>query len=101
MFFADIIQCDANLTPLPESRAPNPAPNPRCTVPCAKKSSIPAGASRSLFAASAARQIDLGRWLDERYGLHYESPHESSGNAAVPAASGGQDARAPKEPERN
>lgn len=30
------------------------------------------------FCSLRCRQIDLGRWLDERYGLPYESEDEPS-----------------------
>jgi endogenous inhibitor of DNA gyrase (YacG/DUF329 family) len=28
------------------------------------------------FCSERCRQIDLGRWLDEKYGLPYESPEQ-------------------------
>jgi endogenous inhibitor of DNA gyrase (YacG/DUF329 family) len=43
----------------------------RCTI--CEKEFDPEG-SRSLpFCSERCRRIDLGRWLDERYGLPYES----------------------------
>ncbi len=29
------------------------------------------------FCSSRCRKIDLGRWMDERYGLPYERPEDS------------------------
>ncbi|MBN2580499.1 MAG: DNA gyrase inhibitor YacG [Pirellulales bacterium] len=37
--------------------------------------SFPPEESQALpFCSQRCRQIDLGRWLDERYGILYESP---------------------------
>jgi uncharacterized protein len=32
------------------------------------------------FCSERCRTIDLGRWLDERYGLDYESPEKVEDN---------------------
>jgi endogenous inhibitor of DNA gyrase (YacG/DUF329 family) len=49
-------------------------PNLRCPI-CEK--TFAADQSQWLpFCSERCKQIDLGRWLDERYGLPYESPEK-------------------------
>jgi endogenous inhibitor of DNA gyrase (YacG/DUF329 family) len=45
---------------------------PRC--PICEKSFRPEDSPALPFCSERCRQIDLGRWLDQRYGLPYESP---------------------------
>jgi endogenous inhibitor of DNA gyrase (YacG/DUF329 family) len=42
--------------------------------PICGKSFDPEASPALPFCSERCRQIDLGRWLDERYGLPYESP---------------------------
>ena len=50
-------------------------PNLHCPV-CEK--TFDSDQSTSLpFCSERCRLIDLGRWLDERYGLDYESPEKA------------------------
>jgi uncharacterized protein len=46
----------------------------RMRCPICEKYFSPEDGPALPFCSERCRQIDLGRWLDERYGLPYESP---------------------------
>ncbi|MCA9156257.1 MAG: DNA gyrase inhibitor YacG [Pirellulaceae bacterium] len=54
-----------------------PARQPKC--PTCSEPFDPARSAAVPFCSERCRQIDLGRWLDERYGLPYEPENVDDG----------------------
>jgi len=56
---------------------------PLIRCPVCEKSFDPQDSAAVPFCSERCRLIDLGRWLEERYGLSYESENEGGGDTSA------------------